>query len=51
MLLQDAIDEFILYIEIEKNYSKNTVSSYSLDLKYVSRFSNCARAFSSSERY
>lgn len=38
MLLQDAIDEFILYIEIEKNYSKNTVTSYSLDLKMFHDF-------------
>src|SRR5699024_2357635 len=38
MLLPEAIDEFILYIEIEKNYSVNTVSSYSLDLKMFHDF-------------
>lgn len=38
MLLQEAIDEFILYIEIEKNYSENTVSSYSMDLQMFHDF-------------
>ncbi|MGY3189196.1 site-specific recombinase XerD [Lysinibacillus sp. TE18511] len=28
MQLHAAIDEFVLYIEIEKNYSVSTVTSY-----------------------
>ncbi|QWU07762.1 site-specific integrase [Weizmannia sp. FSL W8-0676] len=38
MLLQEAIDEFLLYLEIEKNYSKNTVAGYSFDLKTFEDF-------------
>ena len=33
MELRTAIDEFVLYIEIEKNYSVNTVISYEYDLQ------------------
>lgn len=38
MQLQQAIDEFILYIEIERNYAKNTVTSYELDLRMFHDF-------------
>ncbi|EHL79207.1 hypothetical protein HMPREF1015_01410 [Bacillus smithii 7_3_47FAA] len=38
MLLQEAIDEFLLYLEIEKNYSKNTVAGYSLILRPLKIF-------------
>ncbi|WP_081412599.1 tyrosine-type recombinase/integrase [Fictibacillus gelatini] len=38
MLLQEAIDEFLLYLEIEKNYSKNTVAGYSFDLRTFEDF-------------
>lgn len=38
MLLQEAIDEFLLYLEIEKNYSKNTVAGYSFDFKTFEDF-------------
>ncbi|WP_413785534.1 site-specific integrase [Cytobacillus sp. IB215665] len=31
-LLKAAIDDFILYIQIEKNYSSHTVVSYEYDL-------------------
>ena len=32
MLIQDAIDEFLLYLEVEKNCSYNTVVGYEYDL-------------------
>nr|WP_312752913.1 tyrosine-type recombinase/integrase [Bacillus mobilis] len=32
MLIQDAIDEFLLYLEVEKNCSNNTVIGYECDL-------------------
>ncbi|WP_233523069.1 site-specific integrase [Peribacillus saganii] len=32
MQLKAAIDEFILYIQVEKNYSTHTVVSYEYDL-------------------
>ncbi|WP_419719894.1 tyrosine-type recombinase/integrase [Lysinibacillus fusiformis] len=38
MQLQAAIDEFVLYIEIEKNYSENTVTSYEYDLQLFLTF-------------
>lgn len=38
MQLHAAIDEFILYIEIEKNYSLNTVTSYKYDLQLFFTF-------------
>lgn len=38
MLLQNAIDEFLLYVEVEKNYSQNTVIGYTLDLKSFEEF-------------
>src|SRR5690625_5195665 len=38
MQLQQAIDEFLLYIEIEKNYAQNTVISYELDLQMFHDF-------------
>ncbi|TDY05373.1 UNVERIFIED_CONTAM: phage integrase family protein with SAM-like domain [Lysinibacillus xylanilyticus] len=41
MQLHAAIDEFVLYIEIEKNYSENTVTSYEYDLQlYLTFLSN-----------
>jgi len=36
--LHAAIDEFVLYIEIEKNYSVNTVTSYEYDLQLFLTF-------------
>ncbi|MFJ6208877.1 site-specific integrase [Lysinibacillus sp. NPDC092081] len=38
MQLHAAIDEFVLYIEIEKNYSVNTVTSYEYDLQLFLTF-------------
>ncbi|MFJ7730809.1 site-specific integrase [Lysinibacillus sp. NPDC097231] len=38
MQLHAAIDEFVLYIEIEKNYSVNTVTSYEHDLQLFLAF-------------
>ncbi|MED4454895.1 tyrosine-type recombinase/integrase [Metabacillus fastidiosus] len=38
MLLQHAIDEFLLYLEIEKNYSQHTLDGYSYDLKLFKDF-------------
>ncbi|WP_068984297.1 tyrosine-type recombinase/integrase [Lysinibacillus xylanilyticus] len=38
MQLHAAIDEFVLYIEIEKNYSENTVTSYEYDLQLFLTF-------------
>lgn len=38
MQLHAAIDEFVLYIEIEKNYSVNTVMSYEYDLQLFLSF-------------
>ncbi|WP_267897040.1 site-specific integrase [Lysinibacillus yapensis] len=38
MQLKAAIDEFILYIEIEKNYSTHTVTSYEYDLQHFLEF-------------
>lgn len=38
MQLHAAIDEFVLYIEIEKNYSVNTVTSYEYDLQLFLSF-------------
>ncbi|MED0659958.1 site-specific integrase [Bacillus smithii] len=32
MLFRQAIDEFLLYLQIEKNYSLNTVDGYAYDL-------------------
>ncbi|MFJ7952803.1 site-specific integrase [Lysinibacillus sp. NPDC096418] len=36
--LRAAIDEFVLNIEIEKNYSDNTVLSYEYDLQLFLAF-------------
>lgn len=38
MQLKNAIDEFILYIEIEKNYSSHTITSYEYDLNQFLTF-------------
>lgn len=35
-----AVDDFLLYLEIEKNYSKNTIESYHFDLKCFHDFLN-----------
>ncbi|WP_096154510.1 MULTISPECIES: site-specific integrase [Bacillus] len=32
MEFQPALDDFLLYLEVEQNYSKNTVESYESDL-------------------
>jgi len=36
--MEDYIDQFIAYLEIERNYSQNTVSSYRADLLDFRRF-------------
>lgn len=33
MTIKDALDEFKLYLTVEKNYSLNTIESYMRDLK------------------
>lgn len=38
MEFQKAFDEFLLYIEVEKNYSVHTVKSYALDLQMFENF-------------
>ncbi|QPA52569.1 site-specific integrase [Lysinibacillus sphaericus] len=38
MQLHAAIDDFVLYIEIEKNYLVNTVTSYEYDLQLFLSF-------------
>ncbi|MGE7623246.1 site-specific integrase [Viridibacillus sp. NPDC096237] len=38
MHLRAVIDEFVLYIEIEKNYSVNTATSYEYDLQLFLTF-------------
>jgi site-specific recombinase XerD len=38
MVLQDPIDDFMLYLEIEKNYSQNTLLGYSYDLQLFEEF-------------
>lgn len=38
MQLQEAIDEFILYIDIERNFSAHTITSYTLDLNMFLEF-------------
>ncbi|MCM3584221.1 tyrosine-type recombinase/integrase [Mesobacillus maritimus] len=38
MLLSQAIDEFLLYLQIERNYSQNTLDSYEYDLKTLQDF-------------
>ncbi|WP_316571370.1 tyrosine-type recombinase/integrase [Neobacillus sp. YIM B06451] len=38
MLLSHAFDEFLLYLQVERNYSKNTLDSYEYDLKTLHDF-------------
>ncbi|KYD16892.1 tyrosine-type recombinase/integrase [Caldibacillus debilis] len=38
MLFRQAIDEFVLYLQIEKNYSPNTVDGYAYDLRCFENF-------------
>ena len=40
MLIQNAIDEFLLYLEVEKNCSDNTVVGYENDLNNFVSFYN-----------
>lgn len=38
MLLEQAIDDFLLYLQIERNYSETTLISYKYDLKTLQYF-------------
>ncbi|OLS38582.1 tyrosine-type recombinase/integrase [Bacillus sp. MRMR6] len=38
MLLSQAMDEFLLYLQIERNYSQNTLDSYEYDLQTLHDF-------------
>jgi site-specific recombinase XerD len=38
MLLSQAMDEFLLYLQVERNYSENTLVSYEYDLKTLHEF-------------
>ncbi len=38
MILRQAIDEFLLYLQVERNYSPNTLDSYEYDLKTFQDF-------------
>jgi site-specific recombinase XerD len=38
MEFQHALDEFLLYLDVEKNYSKNTLTSYESDLTLFMNF-------------
>ncbi|GAJ44773.1 site-specific integrase [Parageobacillus thermoglucosidasius] len=38
MLFRQAIDEFLLYLQIEKNYSLNTADGYAYDLRCFENF-------------
>ncbi|MDF0727974.1 site-specific integrase [Cytobacillus sp. S13-E01] len=38
MEFQQAFDEFLLYLEVERNYSKNTLDSYESDLSIFLTF-------------
>jgi site-specific recombinase XerD len=38
MDLQQAVDEFLLYLKVEQNYSQETIRSYELDLLQFQRF-------------
>jgi integrase/recombinase XerD len=35
---KQATDDFLMYLQVEKNYSKNTLSSYAFDLKLYTEF-------------
>jgi integrase/recombinase XerD len=36
--IKQATDDFLMYLQVEKNYSKNTLSSYAFDLKLYTEF-------------
>ncbi|WP_163103069.1 site-specific integrase [Peribacillus alkalitolerans] len=38
MEIQQALDDFLLYLEVEQNYSKNTLRSYESDLSIFLTF-------------
>ncbi|MFB4165325.1 site-specific integrase [Alteribacillus sp. JSM 102045] len=38
MNFTDAVDDYLLHLEVEKNYSKNTLRSYAFDLKCFQDF-------------
>lgn len=38
MDLQQAVDEFLLYLKVERNYSKETIRSYEFDLSLFHQF-------------
>ncbi|WP_163537597.1 site-specific integrase [Gracilibacillus sp. YIM 98692] len=38
MNVKHAVDDFLMYLAIEKNYSENTVNGYSYDLKTFEEF-------------
>ncbi|MDN4073067.1 tyrosine-type recombinase/integrase [Fictibacillus terranigra] len=38
MDLKQATDDFLMYLQVEKNYSKNTLKSYAFDLKLYASF-------------
>lgn len=38
ILFPQAIDEFLFYLQVEKNYSENTLRSYAYDLELFHQF-------------
>ncbi|USK30816.1 tyrosine-type recombinase/integrase [Bacillus sp. CMF21] len=38
MDIKQATDDFLLYLQVEKNYSKNTLTSYAFDLRLYTNF-------------
>ncbi|OES45655.1 site-specific integrase [Domibacillus iocasae] len=38
MNFHHAIDEFLLYLQVEKNYAANTLTGYAYDLKSLEQF-------------
>ncbi|KSU85430.1 hypothetical protein AS030_07975 [Fictibacillus enclensis] len=38
MNIQQATDDFLMYLHVEKNYSPNTLKSYAFDLKLYAEF-------------
>lgn len=38
MQFQEALDDFLLYLEVEQNYSVNTLTGYESDLRNVLDF-------------
>ena len=47
MLLKEAVDEFLLYLEIEKNLSENTVIGYEFIMKHFLMQHDCFLKLSS----